>query len=113
MRQGDANGGASHYRKSIAINPEYPNPRLDLGLLEINGGKYDEAIAELKVALDLKGAKDAAGLRSNIHYGLAAAYANKRDFDSALTHVEEALRLDPKYADALRLRQAILAHRTR
>jgi len=113
VRQGDAKGGASHYRKSIAINREYPNPRLDLGLLEINEGKYDEAIAELKEALNLKGAKDAAGLRSNIEYGLSAAYANKRDFDSALTHVEEALRLDPKYADALRLREAILAQRSR
>jgi len=113
VRQGDFRGGASHYRKSIAINPEYPNPRLDLGLLMINEGKYDEAVTELKAALALKGGKDAAGLRSNIHYGLAAAYANKRDLESALTHVDEALRLDPKYADALRLREAILAQRGR
>jgi tetratricopeptide (TPR) repeat protein len=111
VRQGDAAGGASHYRKSIAINPGYPNPKVDLALLDINAGKYAEAITELKSALALAAGNNAAGLRPNIYYGLSAAYANKQEYDSALTNVDEALRLDPTYGDAQKLRGAILAQR--
>ena len=39
-----------HLRLSIASNPAYPQARLDLGLLLINEGRFDEAIRELSAA---------------------------------------------------------------
>ena len=98
----------THLEISIHLNPRYPQPRLDLGLLRINEGKFDDAIRELSAALDL--AKDGrqAGIIANIKYGLATAYANKGEFERSLQYIDESIKLAPNYPDALSLRTIIL-----
>lgn len=95
-----------HYRASIASNPDYPNARLDLGLIEINGGQFDSAIVHLSRALDL--ASHDRSLKAHINYALGAAHANKKDYERAVTYLDEALRLQPGYREAETLRSAIL-----
>lgn len=97
-----------HYERSIASNPVYPQSRLDLGLIRVNGGEFDEGIRELKRVLDLAGTRGPSDLRAQALYGLAAAYANKGEFQTALSSVDQALSMIPGYADALRLRSSIL-----
>jgi Tfp pilus assembly protein PilF len=42
-----------------------------------------------------------------MYYGLAAAYANKKEFPTALSNIESALTINPRYPDALALRAQI------
>jgi lysophospholipase L1-like esterase len=87
-------------RKAITSNPAYPRARLDLGLLLINEGRFDEAIAELSQAEGLAAARKSVELLADINYGLGAAYANKRDFVRARRALERALQINPHSRDA-------------
>src|SRR5439155_6866457 len=71
VRRGEVASGISHYEQSIRSNPRYPNARLDLGLLEINEGMFDEALGDLNAALGAAGNETPPALRANIYYGLA------------------------------------------
>jgi tetratricopeptide (TPR) repeat protein len=102
-----------HYAVSIASNPAFPNAHLDLGLLRINRGDFDGAISELEAALRAVGSGDRPALKANILYGLSAAHANKRDLETALRYVREALKAAPGYPDALNLQAAIIREMTR
>ena len=106
-KMGDKKGAMENLRLSIASNPAYPQARLDLGLLLINDGRFDEAIGELMEASRLPAAQKSRPLLSGIHYGLGAAYANKRDVKGAVTELEEALRLDAGNADAWRMLESL------
>jgi tetratricopeptide (TPR) repeat protein len=101
-----------HLRRSIQANPRYPNARVDLGLLHINAGEFDEAISDLHAALPFVNDERFVTLRANIYYGLSAAYANKGMFDPAMKNITEALRIVPSYPEARALRNAILEKQT-
>jgi tetratricopeptide (TPR) repeat protein len=105
--QGKHLAAIEHYEQSIASNPRYPFPLLDLGLINVNMGKFDEAIQRFNAALAAIPAGEERALKANIHYGLAAAYANKKDFLAAEQHINEALQIAPDYRDALMLRAQI------
>ncbi|MFN0157726.1 MAG: tetratricopeptide repeat protein [Bacteroidota bacterium] len=105
-KSGNAEAAIHHLSISIASNPRYPNSRLDLGLLRINAGLFDDAIVQLTAATSMPNLPPQ--LNANVHYGLAAAYANKEEYAQALSHVETALRLAPGYRDALVLKEGIL-----
>jgi len=105
--KGNHSAAIEHYEQSIASNPRYPFPLLDLGLINVNMGKFDVAIQRFNAALAAIPAGDEPALRANIQYGLAAAYANKKDFSSATQHINEALQIAPDYRDALMLRAQI------
>jgi tetratricopeptide (TPR) repeat protein len=87
-------------QRSVASNPTYPQARLDLGLLLINEGRFDEAVRGLMEALRLPAAQKNQRLLSGIHYGLGAAYANMRDATGAARELQEAVRLDSGNVDA-------------
>ncbi|MBI3787950.1 MAG: tetratricopeptide repeat protein [Ignavibacteriales bacterium] len=111
MQNGKTGEAIRHLEASINSNPTYPNPRLDLGLVQINSGKFDEAIGNLTQALSLTSDKSSAAFRANIYYGLAAAYANKQQFVQSLQNLDESLRLFPDYEAAKKLRSEIVKHR--
>ena len=113
VQTGEKTNAEKYFERSIRVNPRYLQPHLDLGLLRINEGKFDDAIGELSAALDLAREKQQPALLANIRYGLSAAYANKGEYAQALLHVNEALRLQPHYADALSLRAHILRQQGR
>jgi len=98
-----------HYGISIGSNPGYPHPKLELGLLLINQGKFDEAIGMLEAALEIARTEKLTTMQATIYYGLGTAYANKREFEKALSCAAEALVLHPNHPDALLLRRKILS----
>lgn len=97
-----------HYNASLGIRPDYPNPRIDLGLLHVNEGEFDKAVVYFKKALQSTGLSPS--LRANALYGMAAAYANKNMSDSALALLDSSLTLLPNYSDAISLRRRIMEH---
>ena len=97
-----------HYTISINSNPGYPFPKLDLGLIKINQGKFDEAIKILTEALHIAQKEQIISTQATIYYGLGTAYANKREFQKALTFADQSLQLQPQYRDALLLKQKIV-----
>ena len=105
--QGKHLAAIEHYEQSIASNPRYPFPLLDLGLINVNMGNFDLAIQRFNAALAAIPAGDEPALRANIYYGLAAAYANKKDFSAAQQHINKALQIAPDYHDAVMLRAQI------
>ncbi len=105
---GDMAGAAVEYRRAIALNPSYPYPLIDLGLILNNTGEFDEARARLSRALELTEGKDLPLPRAQICYGLAAVSANTGETQKALEWLERALHACPSYAPARDLRAQIL-----
>jgi tetratricopeptide (TPR) repeat protein len=107
-QQGEREGAIRHYRTSVASNPAFPRSRLDLGLLLVNEGKFEQAAAELTAVLALPEAAGMTDVRAVAHYGLAAAKANAGDLTTALEEVERSLSLAPGSRDALALRAHLM-----
>jgi tetratricopeptide (TPR) repeat protein len=108
---GEKKPALEYYSRSIRSNPRYPKAQLDLGLIEVNAGNFDEAITHLNRVLELIGDRGDGAEKANAFYGLAAAYANKGDLSEALRWVDKALALHPGYPDALNLRNALMRRR--
>jgi tetratricopeptide (TPR) repeat protein len=104
---GNIPGALHRFRQSIIINPGYEYPRLELALLRINGGEFDEAISQLLKADSLAAGRSNTSIRATIHYGLSAAYANKQDFRRAMRYIEQSLTEKPSYEEAIALRGQI------
>jgi tetratricopeptide (TPR) repeat protein len=106
-QRGDRQGALQFYRRSIASNPSFPRSRLDMGLIMVNEGKFQDAVAELNAVLAMPDAAGMNDVQAVARYGLAAAKANMGDVPSALTEVERSLALAPRSADALALRSKL------
>ncbi len=100
----------THYQRSIQLNPSYPYPKIDLGLLFINGGDPDKAINQLESALRLTRDKNLPSENASIYYGLSAAWANKGELQRALSYADTSLRYYPAYSAARSLHDNILRH---
>ena len=83
-----------YFAVAVALRPQSPGARLNLGVALHDNKDEDGAIAETREAIRLK--KDFAGAHSN----LGAALANKGKVDEAIACIRKAIRLDPKYASA-------------
>jgi tetratricopeptide (TPR) repeat protein len=105
--RGDFPSAEAEYTASIRINPSYPIARVDLGLMLINAGRFDDAISQLDTGLRLAGEKGAPSVRATALYGLSAAYANKGDYPRALRLIDESVALSPDYAPAAALRDGL------
>lgn len=103
-------GRATEYmRASIRSNPDYLPPRLDLGLLEVNNGSYAEALEHLQRVVQRAGSTgQELHMKANAWYGIGAAWANRGDPRQAMAALDQALALEPQYADALRLKETLL-----
>lgn len=78
------------YTQAVALDPMNPNLRISLGGVYYALGKYDDAIASFKLAILAK--NDLA----NAHYNLAIAYKAKKDYDNAITEINNVLLLVAK-----------------
>ncbi|MGB6034063.1 MAG: tetratricopeptide repeat protein [Bacteroidota bacterium] len=105
---GNTEQSMEHYLWSISSNHEFPRSQLDVGLLLVNAGEFDQAIIFLSRALELLGPHGDADLRGTALYGLSAAHANKGDFQQALAYLDTVLVVDPGNTDARTLRAQIL-----
>ena len=134
-RRGDLKGAEAEFRRTLEIAPSLAGAMANLGSLFIQEGKPTEAVTLLRGALekdpqsvesrtnlivalgmtgDLEDARrevekaETGGSKVALYYNALAyaLYVNGRS-DEALETVRESLRLDPKQADALRLRAEI------
>jgi tetratricopeptide (TPR) repeat protein len=110
-RMGKAEAALGYYLRSIASNPDYPQSRVDCGLLQVNRGKFDEAIMQFQTALRLLVKPEQRGLRSDALYGLGAAFANKGEMRQALEMLDRSLEASPSNRSAAQLRSQISGRR--
>jgi tetratricopeptide (TPR) repeat protein len=78
------------YSQAIALDPTNPNLRIALGGVYYSLGNFDSAIDSFKLAVLAK--PDLA----NSHYNLAIAYREKKDYDSAITAMNNVISLVSK-----------------
>jgi Tfp pilus assembly protein PilF len=84
--------------KAVALDPEYGNPLNDIGAYLIEMGRTDEAIPYLQRASHA-GRYDA---RHYPHFNLSRIWVQKGMLAEAIKELEEAIRLCPNYAAAMR-----------
>lgn len=87
--------GESLYRQGIALNPGYATAHHWFGsdLLALLG-RFDEAVAELDLALDLD------PLSSITHDSRALVSIHRRDYDEAIRYAQRVLDFDPSFYKA-------------
>lgn len=81
-------------RKAIDRDPDFGNPYNDIGAYLIELGQYDEALTWLEQATTAK-RYDA---YFYAHYNLGRVWEHKGNWMRALSHYQEAYRLNPDYA---------------
>lgn len=79
------------FKRSIEINPNLYTAFYNLGAIEYMRGEYDSAIEYYKkvVKSSIYGPK--------AYYNIAISYAAKNEYDLAMTSLEYAIEIDPKY----------------
>jgi Flp pilus assembly protein TadD len=95
----------SIWADAVASSPDNPRARLNLGTALLDLNRVDEAIAQLRRALELRPKFPQA--MSN----LGGALAKKEQFGAAERLIRSALRLDPQLADAHGNLANVLMHR--
>lgn len=80
-------------KKAIEIDPDFGNPYNDIGAYLIELGQWDEAVTWLEGALQAK-RYDA---YFYAHYNLGRIWEKKENWMRALSHFQEAYRLNPDY----------------
>ncbi len=70
--------------------PKTPEERVYAATLAINAGAYDTGLSQLQLALQADPAND------HIHYMLGVVCALRKDFASALSHLQRAIELNPE-----------------
>ena len=87
-------------RRALYLSPYLAEAHLMLGRLHLRGGRAEEAVAALKIALWSEETVAA-------HVALAEAYLQVQDTASARSEIDRALVLDPKAEDALAVKAKI------
>ncbi|MBI4390178.1 MAG: tetratricopeptide repeat protein, partial [Nitrospinae bacterium] len=90
------------YKKAAEIDPIYIFPYINMGVIYMETGRADEAIATYEKILERY--PSMAGAHKNL--GMIY-YKNKNEPPLALKHFEEALRLEPTQPEAALLRAII------
>lgn len=78
-----------HYKRAIALNPDYGEAYSNLGAIYMESGMLDESIVEYQKALKLN------PYSTDAHYNLGIAYASKGLFPNAIKEYKEALKIRP------------------
>jgi len=80
-----------HFEESLALDPEYSDAHLNLGLAFADLGRIDDALREMRTAVEL--APDDAYTR----HELAALLMDElADYRAAIPHLKEVVRLEPE-----------------
>jgi TonB family protein len=81
--------------KEVEKNPTSADARYELASAYYSAGRYQEAVVELKEAIQIRPEFAQAHCKLGLSYGVLKSY------NEAANSFKEALRLDPDYADAL------------
>jgi len=93
--KGDINAALFHYQKAIEIDPSYDLAAFQLGIVYLELGDCDSAIAAL--CKTIKPYEDCA----ETFYYLGMAYRMKRDYGKAAIHFHKAIVQHPQYLDQI------------
>lgn len=91
-----------YFRQILAVLPEHPDALQFLGVIELQKGRFEEAVQLLRLAVSL--APTAHGLHCNL--GLALQHMGQRE--AALASYDRALALNQKFVEALNNRGNVL-----
>jgi len=105
MEKGDNLWAEDHFRQAVEMRPDFPSAHLGLGSTLLSLKKADEAAREFQIALRLGQVPEFA------ENGLACSLALQGKLDEAIVHFHEALRIQPKYKDAQRNLDQVLARK--
>jgi tetratricopeptide (TPR) repeat protein len=92
--QGEADQAIDHYRRAVALRPDYAEAHYNLGRLLVEQGQLNEAIAHYERAAAIN--PDDAEAQNNLGvtlFGIGRA-------DEAIAHYQQALQIRPGYAEA-------------
>ncbi len=99
----DWSGGEKEFKRAIELNPGYTNAHYYYAFVYLApSGRLDEAIAEMKKALEL----DPLSLIINTNLGQTYYYA--RQYDKALEQFQKTIEMDPTFGGGLHGKLAIL-----
>ena len=84
----------SWLREALAVDPEYPDAHLTLGLVLADEGRTEEALAELEAAVRL------APQDAHARHELAALLMEEGDHRAAIGHLREVVRREPDAHEA-------------
>ena len=101
---GDTRRAIELCQEAIELDGECSEAYNDIGFYLVALGRADEAIEWFKRAIASKRGEDP---RQIPHINLGKLYLERRDYDQALRHFEEALRFDPGNAEVRELASAI------
>ena len=93
LAAGDARAAIPHLEEAARLTPDLPGAFNNLGSALGLAGRYEEAIARFRTALDQKETADG-------HFNLGFVYARQGRTDDAIRECEAALRLDPRHYSA-------------
>lgn len=80
--------------EAIKRNSDYPQFYLTQGIINIKKNKYEDAVEDLVIALDLAQGLDDKVLESKIYVNRGAAYQKLLENDAALNDYSKAIQLD-------------------
>jgi tetratricopeptide (TPR) repeat protein len=86
---GKADDAIAHFRKAIALYPQYVMAHNDLGAELLGQGKLDDAAEELRRAIQL----DSKAFNPRLNLGIVLV--EKREFSEAAIELKKALELQP------------------
>jgi cytochrome c-type biogenesis protein CcmH/NrfG len=90
------------YRQYLAIKPDNPDVRTDMGIMYRKLGQFDKALEEFRKALQ----SDPKHVNSLYNIGIVLLH-DKQDIKGAIQTWEEYLRIDPNSERARRIRNQI------
>jgi len=94
--QGKLEEAIEECKKAIELDPDFGNPYNDIGAYLIELGRHDEAISWLERAIEAKRYDP----RHYPYYNLGRVFVAKEMYNRAREYFEQALRIDPQYAQA-------------
>lgn len=94
FKAGDTDNAISEYNQALKLNPNNTEAHLKLGFLLYNAKRmYEEGMTHYKEALKINPNDP------RIHHDLGMALLHQRQFDKAIEHLSEAIRIMPNGLD--------------
>jgi tetratricopeptide (TPR) repeat protein len=96
--------GMSHTAEALRIEPRHAFARSDMAMILLNQGRAAEAVPHFEAALaSVRASTEVQYQPQSIRASLGEACLRLGRYDEALTHLKEALRLEPENASTLYL----------
>lgn len=83
------------WANAVATGPAMSRSHMNLGRAYLEQGRYDEAIASSRRALEISPGLDRA------HYNIGTAYLSQRQYEPAMASYERALEINPRFLEAV------------